>query len=191
MIPDFLNTKFVLIDAARIGRSLSRLQQLAVESRCLFRGESEARLGPLAPHLMDLGPRSFPQNPVLQSGWGESWGVYVNADCSLEALWRHFRKFLFVKTEAGREFYFRFYDPRVLRLILPVFDEEQLRDFFGPVKEFILEDDDPAFALRFSIQSGGTPAAERHRVNPIQSPSRSPGLPFAAAPRPAGAVPPI
>ena len=52
---------------------------------------------------------------------------------------RHFRQFLRVRDEAGREFFFRFYDPRVLRVYLPTCNSEELRTFFGPVELFSME----------------------------------------------------
>ena len=50
--------------------------------------------------------------------------------------------------------YFRFYDPRVLRIFLPTCDAAQLKEFFGPVAHFICEDEDPAFGLVFSLEQG-------------------------------------
>ncbi len=50
--------------------------------------------------------------------------------------------------------YFRFYDPRVLRIFLPTCDRSQILEFFGPVKIFICEDEDPEHILLFSHQNG-------------------------------------
>jgi hypothetical protein len=58
-----------------------------------------------------------------------------------------------VKTEEGEELYFRFYDPRVLRIFLPTCDREQLKDFFGPVDYYLCEDEDPAYGLVFSLEN--------------------------------------
>jgi hypothetical protein len=57
-----------------------------------------------------------------------------------------------IKTEDDQQLYFRFYDPRVLRIFLPTCDENQLREFFGPIEQFICEDEDPEFALVFSFE---------------------------------------
>jgi hypothetical protein len=59
-----------------------------------------------------------------------------------------------VQTEDKEELYFRFYDPRVLRIFLPTCDEDQLNEFFGPVDYFVCEDEDPAFALAFTLKDG-------------------------------------
>jgi len=59
-----------------------------------------------------------------------------------------------VKTEDGEQLYFRFYDPRVLRVFLPTCDERQLRDFFGPIDYFLCESEEPASGLVFSLRNG-------------------------------------
>ncbi|HRO43103.1 MAG TPA: DUF4123 domain-containing protein, partial [Flavipsychrobacter sp.] len=69
-------------------------------------------------------------------------------------LHKHFRKFLLVKTEDEQELYFRFYDPRVLRIFLPTCDQGQIREFFGAVDYFLMEDEDPEFAIRYWHENG-------------------------------------
>ncbi|MFZ1454002.1 MAG: DUF4123 domain-containing protein, partial [Ferruginibacter sp.] len=91
-------------------------------------------------------------NWYAENGWGVSWGVIVKSEFLFEETYRHFRKFLMVKTENDEQLYFRFYDPRVLRIFLPTCDENQLREFFGPIEQFICEDEDPEFALVFSFE---------------------------------------
>ena len=44
-----------------------------------------------------------------------------------------------VADEDGQTFFFRFYDPRVLRAFLPTCSPSQLTDFFGPVRAMIVE----------------------------------------------------
>jgi uncharacterized protein DUF4123 len=50
--------------------------------------------------------------------------------------------------------YFRYYDPRVLRVFLPTCNTQELAAVFGPVKSFVLEDDDPNTMLILSHSSG-------------------------------------
>jgi len=111
--------------------------------------------------LQSVGPFLFPFQACppfnrffFDLGWGCHWGVIVQAATDLPTLSSHFRKFLKVHTDHGLELYFRFYDPRVLRIFLPTCDRSQLMDFFGPVRHFILEDEDRRYALKFSLQNG-------------------------------------
>ncbi|MCX6270834.1 MAG: DUF4123 domain-containing protein [Bacteroidetes bacterium] len=114
----------------------------------------------------------------FEKGWGDSWGVLVYADHDLKKLVKHFQKFLTVNTEDGEAYYFRFYDPRVLRVFLPTCDQTQLKDFFGPVNYLICEDEDSAFAFVFSLDNGVllTEKITRNEVmtfNPAEKKKRS------------------
>lgn len=57
----------------------------------------------------------------------------------METLRRHFRRLLHVRSEDGEKLYFRYYDPRVLRLYLPSCTSVELKEVFGPVGRFVLE----------------------------------------------------
>jgi hypothetical protein len=120
----------------------------------LYRGTRDEGLSAVAPYLFRFTPGQTFANWYLKQGWGKSWGVLMKSGRSLEDLGKHFRNFLLVKTETGQNLYFRFYDPRVIRVFLPTCDTTQLREFFGPVDYFLVEDEDPAFVLRFWHENG-------------------------------------
>jgi hypothetical protein len=46
--------------------------------------------------------------------------------------------------------FFRYYDPRVLRVYLPTCNAEEIRSVFGPISAYIAEDEDPAVLSRLS-----------------------------------------
>ena len=73
---------------------------------------------------------------------------------NFEDCWKHFRKFLIVKTEDGKELYFRFYDPRVLKIFLPTCEKDQMIEFFGPIERFIVEGDNRKDALELAQRNG-------------------------------------
>src|SRR5436305_10083170 len=99
--------------------------------------------------------------------------MLVETNETHDDLKKHFRKFLLVKTEDGKELYFRFYDPRVLRIFLPTCDVAQLKEFFGPVEKFICEDEDHAFALLFSFD-GKQLITERVAVDKVFAATKEP-----------------
>ena len=45
---------------------------------------------------------------------------------------------------------FRFWDPRVLRALVPAMPQEEADQFFGPCERIIVEAEKPAMALEFS-----------------------------------------
>jgi hypothetical protein len=145
---------FWLADAARMESEIDRAKELNPNFVSLYRGEPEENLASVAPYLFSVENNPEFENWYFQKGWGDSWGVLVFSDEKLKALHKHFRRFLMVQTEAGEELYFRFYDPRVLRIFLPTCDQKQLKEFFGPVDYFLCEDEDPSSALLFSLKDG-------------------------------------
>ncbi len=142
---------YFLADAARILGLFNELKSLNESCMCLYSGKSEQNLAIVAPYIFKYPFSAEFSNYLLKKGWGNSWGVYTKTEETKENIHHHFRKFLLVKTEDEKQIYFRFYDPRVLRLFLPTCNVEQLKEFFGPIQQFICEDEDPVFALIFSL----------------------------------------
>ena len=145
---------FVLLDAAQLLDKLEKAQALNSNYVSLYNGQSREALSIVAPYLFSFQIESDFAVWLAESGWGRSWGIYFSSDASPQELHHHFRKFLIVQNENGQELYFRFYDPRILRVFLPTCDEEQLRGFFGPVSHFMMEDADPNQVLVFSLKEG-------------------------------------
>jgi hypothetical protein len=140
-----------VLDGARVPDLLGRLKAGKGEARCLFQGDSARDLVDVAPHLVALDPQSSLTQSLFTEGWGASWGVHLTSTASLDEVRSHFRRFLMVLDHTGKSFYFRLYDPRVLRVFLPTCDAEQLKTLFGPIDAFLVEDEDPSRALMFSL----------------------------------------
>ncbi len=150
----FSHLTYVLLDAARMGTQIEIAQVRNKAYETLYRGTSSEKLAAVAPYLFQFAYSTPFANWYLRNGWGESWGVMLKSGWPLQELQKHFRKFLKVETEAGQSLYFRFYDPRVLRIFLPTCDTAQLREFFGPIDYFIMEDEDPAVGIRYWQENG-------------------------------------
>src|SRR5262249_47179155 len=86
---------------------------------------------------------------VLTEGWGQHWGIFATAPIELDALRRHFRRFLMVRDEHGKSLYFRYFDPRVLRVYLPTCNADELTIIFGPVVRYYAEGEDPSILLEY------------------------------------------
>ena len=64
----------------------------------------------------------------------------------------HLRKIFIVEDDEGQEYFFRYYDPRVLRTFLPTCSKCQLDEFFGPIEVAICESSDGRSILRSARQ---------------------------------------
>lgn len=145
---------FAALDGASIPGLLDQLYEQQPEHACLYRGELEPDMAEVAPYLVRLEPDSDFTDWLIEKGWGRHWGIFALSGESLSALRRHFRAFLIVYTPETRPVYFRYYDPRVMRIYLPTCDAKELATVFGPVEYFLLEDEGPKTALRFRNNSG-------------------------------------
>jgi hypothetical protein len=132
---------YAVLDAARTPRILELLALAGEEYGILYDGPSAIHLAAVAPYLVRLPEKSRLLRRLLREGWGQAWGVYVVANTPFEDLRKHLRHFLIVQGEDGEGFYFRFYDPRVLRAFLPACTAEERTRFFGHIQAFLTESD--------------------------------------------------
>ena len=121
---------YILLDAARMEDAIDKALEFNKSGQSLYNGKNEKVLASVSPYLFSYENDSEFAKWLAINGWGNSWGVYVLCFNDFDVLHKHFRKFILVKTEDGEELYFRFYDPRVLRVFLPTCDEDQLKEFF-------------------------------------------------------------
>ncbi|TFW33899.1 DUF4123 domain-containing protein [Massilia horti] len=132
---------FALLDGAGIPDLLDRLYGTdALEFECLYSGELEPSVAEVAPYIARLERGSDFASWVL-GDWGASRGIFaqVTEDVGLPQLRRHFRKLNMVYRDDGRPVLFRYYDPRVMFQFLPLCNEAQLKEMFGPVSRYIVE----------------------------------------------------
>lgn len=138
---------YAVLDAARDDRILTLLRESANPARSLLAGVRGDTLSDVAPYLVALAPDDWLLAALVQEGWGQSWGIFLDCPKPFDEVRRHFRHFLRVRAEGEKDFlYFRFYDPRVLGIFLPTCTPEQQREFFGPIQTFWAED--AALSLR-------------------------------------------
>ncbi|MGC9969390.1 MAG: DUF4123 domain-containing protein [Bryobacteraceae bacterium] len=146
---------FAVLDGASVPDLLDKLYGAQrPQFECLYTGEIKPDLAEVAPYLVRLEPKSEFTEWVIKEGWGKHWGVFVVAPVDFLAMRHHLRRFLMVHGSDGKAFYFRYYDPRVLRTYLPSCNSGELTEFFGPVKTWVLEGEDPGALLRFDLADG-------------------------------------
>ena len=156
-------TTYALLDGASIPDLLEYLDSLQPEYVCLYRGELKAGVDEVAPYLVQLEEGHSFTRWLLDKGWGEHYGVFVQSAEPITVVRLHLRRSLRVYTEEGKGLLFRYYDPRVLRVFLPSMTAEEAKAFFGPVKAFLSEAEDPSRILRF-LKKGGAAIEESRPV---------------------------
>lgn len=131
---------YAILDGARDPRIEKLIVTWGLEHTCLHGEEIAPELrsaGAFLARLRDDGEAGV----VLNAGWGNAWGVFVEAPAEVpfRQIERHFRRHLRILDDGGRMLLFRFYDPRVLQTFLPTCDEQQHAEFFGPAERMIVE----------------------------------------------------
>jgi uncharacterized protein DUF4123/FHA domain-containing protein len=153
---------YALLDASREPSVLKVILESKEEHQSLYEGPQGAQLAHFAPYLIRVPHKSPLLFTLVRQAWSKSWGVFLTCDMPLKDLRTHFRHFLTVKLPDGQQVYFRYYDPRVLRLFLPTCLPEETTQFFGPVKHFLMEAEDPKLALHFTRGAKGADKKELH-----------------------------
>lgn len=145
---------WTILDGARDEQIYQTVLTSYADRSCLYAGPLPPELEIASPYLVKMEFDDRFTWKVIDAGWGNSWGVFLKTDTSLERLRKHLRQFLVVKDERGKRLIFRYYDPRVLRVYLPTCTESELRTIYGPINEFIMEGENPKEMLSFRLESG-------------------------------------
>jgi hypothetical protein len=146
---------YAVLDGASVPELPQLLWDLEPENICLYRGELEPDMAEVAPYLVKLEYNHPFTKLVCEQGWGKHWGIFVITpdEINLRDLRNHFRRFIMVYDPDGILIYFRYYDPRVLRVYLPTCNAEEAKIVFGPIGSYITEDQDLSVLLKFSFSS--------------------------------------
>jgi hypothetical protein len=161
---------FWLLDSARNPEIVTLIKGSGLAYTCLFGEGLHPRLQAAAPYLVRLSPTCTASDALLRAGWGHAWGILSQAGAAmtLSQLRVHFKKFLRVKTEEGKELAFRFYDPRVLTVYLPTCTTEEFTSFLGPQTRILAEVEDGGIVQVYECDG------EEYRPRPVRLNSAAP-----------------
>lgn len=117
----------------------------------LFQGEFAEITKEIGPYLVEVIP--YPdykaeselmglfsdEGAMTRFNWHEELGIFIHSRYDFDTILHHLRHFPVMKDENGKWFFFRFYDPKVLRNYLDVIatSPEKLNKFFGYEKRII------------------------------------------------------
>lgn len=146
---------YAVLDGASIPNLLPLLAEHRLGHICLMPGELEPELAQAAPYLVEVPPLLPFAELFLARGLGNHWGILATSDAGLRILRMHFRKLLSVWDPDGKPLYFRYYDPRVLRVYLPTCNSDELAALFGPVAAYYAEAETADTLRRFTLAATG------------------------------------
>jgi len=149
-----LSGVYAILDAARNPIIYSRLAASDNRKVSLFIGDQAREMATVAPYLVELDKNDSFTQWVLEKGWGKSWGIFVESDAPFVKLRNSLRSLLRVADEKGKTFFFRYYDPRVLRVFLPTCDAKQFETMFEAVVRYYSEGEDGNTLIQFSLRDG-------------------------------------
>lgn len=145
-------TVFAILDGASVSGLTQYLSSFSPRHVCLYPGELDPDMAEVAPYLAVLEPDAAFAEWVLGNGWGRGWGIYGKTGSRFSELRSHFRRLAKVADQTtGRGLYFRFYDPKVLKIYLPGCSLNELHECFGPVQQYLVEDDEPTRLTRMHL----------------------------------------
>lgn len=144
---------YAIVDAAR-NLALKNMAQdrFGAELRWLFDPTTPAHMADVAPYVVPIESPSDETNQEFLGSWesalGSSCGILLLSDAAMDDLHEHLVSVFHMTDEAGKNYFFRFYDPRVLASVLHTFTSSEVKELFGPIR-FIVTESDQAGMLRF------------------------------------------
>lgn len=151
---------YAILDAAADSGIPKKLWWLDADYVSLYKGEPEEKYFDIAPYLVNISingeNHAKLREWIFEKCWGGGRAVFFEANADMNTLLKHFQKFTIVLDESGKGMFFRFYDPRVLRVYLPTCNKEESRYIYGYdiIKAFFVESGEGDRVLSFLPKQG-------------------------------------
>ena len=136
---EFDDNMYAVVDAARAPSIYPQVAESDNRKACLLMGEQAQQLASVAPYLVQISESDALSQWLFTQGWGKSWCIFAESSAPFVELRNHLRSFYRVVDDTGKQLFFRYFDPRVLRDFFPTCDPQQLSNMFGPVRRYVLE----------------------------------------------------
>jgi len=131
----------MVLDCARDKRIEPLINNSKLEHSCLYAGNLSYKLKRAAPHIIKLSENSNFTSEILALGWGNSWGIFLlaNKTTTMTTVRANCRRLAKVKGVSGNNLVFRYYDARVIRLMLPVCNHHEVDCILGDSISLVIE----------------------------------------------------
>ncbi|WP_176715582.1 DUF4123 domain-containing protein [Thioclava sp. SK-1] len=138
-IPDAALKTYAVIDAAKITDLRDSLERTNLPHACLFKGKGAEDWGDAAPWLVEITPDDDLTRALFTKGdkpwqlWDLQAAIFLRTTAGFSDLHAHLRKFLKLTDEAGKWFFFRFWEAKAFQLIAAALSEDAaLSRFWWP-----------------------------------------------------------
>jgi hypothetical protein len=140
---------YAIIDAAKEGSIPYFLEGMKANFGPLLQGDEAKRLAQVAPYLVGLKKGSDVSDWYLEKLYGNSIGFVLKTNWSIEGLIQFWARKVKTRIPSTEEKgFFRYYDPNVLRVYLPILEEDNdLIEFMGPTNSILVEAQNPEHLL--------------------------------------------
>lgn len=132
---------YLVIDAARSAAIVPVIEALSDTAQCLFDGDARDDLGHVAPWLVPLERNSAVLEWFVDTCLGKDRGIFLQAGPVARHVKSSLKRCLMVSDDTGRELYFKFYRPSVLRSYFPELSPDQRALMLRGMDAFWAEDD--------------------------------------------------
>jgi hypothetical protein len=130
---------YAIVDSARNEEVFRHFLTGNVIYRSLYEGTMDEQSWRVSGFLVDCNKDSTLFQWITTNAWGESGCIFFTSHASFNTIFKHFQKFNRVYLENDEVVFFRYYDPRVLRIYLPTCTRNEIETFFGEIKNFFIE----------------------------------------------------
>jgi hypothetical protein len=147
-----------VLDLARAPELYAHVQRLAPhDAECLYRdhGRLHPEIARHCPHVVGLAPHDPLTTLWRNRGWGHAWGLWIESSHRLPVVWRRLRHFTqAILPDGSGPVLFRFWDPRVIRVYLPLVESAELGEWFKDIHAWQVETEDGAGVIRYTLEHG-------------------------------------
>ncbi|WP_394198228.1 DUF4123 domain-containing protein [Litoreibacter albidus] len=140
---------YVVIDTAKLVQGRSVVEACDLPWRCLLKGEVAEELGDVLPYLIELDqdarftrvllthlPDVAKEMATMHLCHKEP-GIFIRSRADMDTLWGHLRKYTRVSDDAGKWYFFRFWEGRNLSGVLEAMSQNQLTQFFRGIASIV------------------------------------------------------
>lgn len=150
---------FAVVDGAVALGLVDQAKRLGLRTESLIVGLRSPYLAAVAPYLIEIaGARDFLD--LWQGYLRKNPGVLLTSTSQFDELLDHARRLFVTRNAAGKDSFFRFYDPKVLKTWLAGATASELKVFFSRITSIVAGLGDPVRLSRLSLADERVEARE-------------------------------